>query len=56
MNKIEVGDLIQENGKEVVRCIKILDSNDLVWESLDFKSSACDAIFLFKLIKKCGEK
>ena len=49
-NFIEVGDIITEDGKEAVKCIKILDSNDLVWESLDGKSSACDSISNFKKI------
>ena len=30
-----------------VRCVKILDDQDLIWESLDGKSSACDSIYCF---------
>jgi hypothetical protein len=50
--KIEVGDLIQEPGKPIVRCTKILDDKDLLWESLDGKSSACDSISEFNLVTK----
>jgi hypothetical protein len=53
--KIEVGDLIQEPGKPIVRCVKILD-NDLLWESLDGKSSACDSIIEFNLVTKNESK
>ena len=50
---IQIGDLIQERGKPVVRCTQILDDKDLVWWSLDGKSSACDSIIDFtKLVKK----
>jgi hypothetical protein len=50
---IEIGDLIQEPGKPVVRCTQILDNKDLVWMSLDGKSSACDSIIEFtKLVRK----
>ena len=50
---IKIGDLIQEPGKPVVRCTQILDDKDLVWMSLDGKSSACDSIIEFtKLVKK----
>ena len=54
--KIEAGDLIQEPGKPIVRCTKILDDNDLLWESLDGKSGACDSIIEFNLITKHDAK
>ena len=38
INEIELG---------VLRCVDILDDNDLVWETLDSKSSACDSINQF---------
>lgn len=43
-----------ENQFQVVRCKEILDSQDLVWESLDGKSSACDSIGIFKKVDFCG--
>lgn len=60
-DKIQEGDFIIDtekigvsiNGEDlgvVVKCIKILDQNDLIWESLDGKSSACDSIFQFKKV------
>jgi hypothetical protein len=50
---IKIGDLIQEPGKPIVRCTQILDNKDLVWMSLDGKSSACDSIIEFtKLVRK----
>ncbi len=48
--KIKEGDFIIEKGKPIVKCKTILDSEDLIWESLDIKSSACDGIFNFKKI------
>ena len=41
-----------ENLGVVVKCKTILDENDLVWESIDGKSSACDGIFQFKKVIK----
>jgi hypothetical protein len=51
-DKIQEGDFIIdiENPDVVVKCVKILNQDDLIWESLDRKSSACDSIFLFKKI------
>lgn len=49
-DKIEEKDFIIERGKPIVKCKTILDSEDLVWESLNTKSSACDGIFNFKKI------
>ena len=51
---IKIGDLIQERGKPIVRCTQILDNEkDLIWMSLDGKSSACDSIIEFtKLVRK----
>lgn len=43
ISKIENNDLIIEYDKPPVRCKQVLDI-DLIWESLDGKSSACDAI------------
>lgn len=62
-DKIQEGDFIIDtekigvsiNGENlgiVVKCKTILDENDLVWESLDGKSSACDGIFQFKKVIK----
>lgn len=62
-DKIKEGDFIIDtekigvsvNGENlgiVVKCKMILDENDLVWESLDGKSSACDGIFQFKKVIK----
>lgn len=59
--KIQVGDFIVDtekigvsiNGENlgtVVKCKSILDDGDLIWESLDGKSSACDSIFQFKKV------
>jgi hypothetical protein len=48
--EIKEGDFIIEKGKPIVKCKTILDSEDLIWESLDIKSSACDGIFNFKKI------
>ena len=41
-----------ENLGVVVKCKKILDDNNLIWESLDGKSSACDSILQFKKVIK----
>jgi len=41
-----------ENIEIVVKCKEILDDNNLVSESLDGKSSACDGIFHFKKVIK----
>ena len=49
---IESGDLIQELGKPVVKCVKILYDTDLLWKSLDGKSSACGLIDNFSIIQK----
>ena len=49
---IKIGDLIQERGKPVVRCTQILDDKDLVWWSLDGKSSACDSIIEFSKLER----
>ena len=46
-----VGDLILENGKSIVKMIKDL-GEDLIWESLDGKSSACDGKIEFKKVSK----
>ena len=57
-NPIKVGDKIiditksgcsinGENLDNIVICKAILDDNDLVWESLDSKSGACDLISNF---------
>lgn len=43
-----------ENQFQVVRCKKILSDDDLIWESLDGKSSACDSIDIFKKVDFCG--
>jgi len=62
-DKIQEGDFIIDtekigvslNGENlgvVVKCVKVLDEDDLVWESLDGKSSACDGIFQFKKVIK----
>jgi hypothetical protein len=58
---IQEGDLIIDTEKigvsingdnlgKIVKCIKILDDETLVWESLDGKSSACDHSFHFKKV------
>ena len=61
-DKIQVGDLIIDtekigvtiNGENlgiVVRCVDIIEwGDDLVWESLDGKSRACDSIDQFKKV------
>lgn len=60
-DKIQKGDFIidtekigisinDENIGNVVKCKEILNDNDLVWESIDGKSSACDSIFQFKKV------
>jgi hypothetical protein len=62
-DKIQKGDFIIDTGKIgvsingenlgiVVKCKEILDDNDLIWESIDGKSSACDGIFQFKKVIK----
>lgn len=48
--EIKEKDFIIERGKPIVKCKAILDCEDLVWESLNTKSSACDGIFNFKKI------
>lgn len=50
---IEKINIIIDNAKMgVVKCVDILDDYDLVWESLDGKSSACDSIYQFKKVIK----
>ena len=60
-NKIQEGDFIIDtekigvsiNGKTIegiVKCVKIIDDENLIWESMDGKSSACDSIFQFKKV------
>lgn len=39
-----------ENQFQVVRCKEILDSQDLVWESLDGKTTSCDSIDIFRKV------
>ncbi len=62
-DKIQEGDFIIDTEKIgvsinggnlgiVVKCKKILDDNDLIWESVDGKLSACDSIFQFKKVIK----
>ena len=62
-DKIQEGDFIIDtekigvsiNGENlgvVVKCKTILGDDDLVWESIDGKSSACDGIFQFKKVIK----
>jgi hypothetical protein len=62
-DKIKDGDFIIDtektgvliNGQNlgvVVKCKKILDDKDLIWESLDGKTCACDSIFQFKKVTK----
>lgn len=46
-NGIKKGDYVFENGKPIVRVKEILNADDLVWESLDGKSSSCDSIIEF---------
>ena len=44
---------ISTNGKAIegiVKCVKIIDDENLIWESMDGKSSACDSIFQFKKV------
>jgi hypothetical protein len=59
-DKIQEGDLIIDteklgvvvNGEKlgvIVKCACLLD-DDLIWESLDGKSRACDAIYIFKKV------
>lgn len=60
-DKIQVGDFIIDvekigvsiNGESlgvVVKCKQLLNDDDLIWESLDGKSSACDSIYQFKKV------
>lgn len=60
-HKIQEGDFIIDtekigisiNGKTIegiVKCVKIIDDENLIWESMDGKSSACDSIFQFKKV------
>jgi hypothetical protein len=60
-HKIQEGDFIIDtekigvstNGKAIegiVKCVKIIDDENLIWESMDGKSSACDSIFQFKKV------
>jgi len=43
------GDLVQEQGKPIVKVLEDLDG-DFTWESLDGKSSACDSKIDFELV------
>ena len=60
-HKIQEGDFIIDtekigvsiNGKAIegiVKCVKIIDDENLIWESMDGKSSDCDSIFQFKKV------